>query len=490
MSFRDFLVEGAQPAYLASVAQIAQTWEALLDPALLASLDDETLLPSMVAFLEDPAQADGVKLQVAQDLGSLAWWRGPAIPPELRGRIDAVTRGILTGVADSLDMAPRQLPRSRLRRAHVILAGALQDPAHSPSAAAIDYAAALARDSKVDRLEIVHSATITPAMADYIHDRLGGLPANRGVSLLSTAENPGFLADILGRGPCTFHVVCEPALSPIIGVLSRLGPTIMFTCADVAPVQYADAYWFYHSREYMAPLWRAQGAPEVFIENYHQSISGPWRETPPPEVMQRSEIGLADDAIVIATVGNRLGVELDEAYITGIELAVRDQPNCIWLVVGGLPEALSSACQQVLGEKFVHIPFERRLDRLMTIVDVFANPFRAGGGRSGYMALEAGAAVLTLGHGDVATAVAGDVWASDPEDYFRRLDLLIGSPELLAALKAYQADHFRLVCDQDAFLRNLQEMIRLAADRYEARGCGAPLSQTVFAPEARMAAAG
>jgi hypothetical protein len=490
LTFKQFLADGTQPAYLQSVEQIAENWLNWLEPAILEGVDDETLYPRIVHKLESGSLSDAVRLQIGTDLTSLAWWRGPAIPPDLRVRIDAVTRSILTGVADTLALGPRELPRSRLRRSHVLLVGALQDPGHSPSAAAIDYAAALARDTKIERLEIVHSGALSPAMAAYVSESLGKFPASRGIALVSTQEDPGFLASILGRGPCTFHVICEPALSPTISVVSRLGPTVMFTCADAAPVQYADVYWFYHSADYMAPLWRGQGAPEVLIENYVQSLSGPWRETPSPTPIRKSDIGLSDDALVIATVGNRLGVELDEAYITGMELAVRERPDCVWMVVGGLPEELSSACQQVLGKQFLHIPYSTELDRLMTTVDVFANPFRAGGGRSAYIALGAGAAVLTLGEGDACTAIPEDVRAVDPADYFRRLDMLLDSRELLEAYKAYEADHFRLVCDQEVFLANLQKMVRLAGDRYVARGCGAPLSQTVFAPAARLAAAG
>ena len=490
MTFKQFLAAGTQPDYLQSVEHIAENWSIWLEPAVLEGVDDQTLYPRIVGILESGDLSDAVRLQIGTDLTSLAWWRGPAIPPDLRVRIDAVTRSILTGVADTLVLGPRELPRSRLRRSHVLFVGALLDPGHSPSSAAIDYAAALARDTRTERLEIVHSGTISPAMATYISEGLGRFPASRGIALVSAQEDQNFLADILNRGPCTFHVVCEPALSPVISVVSRLGPTVMFTCADVAPVQYADVYWFYHSADYMAGIWREQGAPEVLIGNYLQSVSGPWREKAPPTPLSKSDIGLPDDALVIATVGNRLGVELDEAYITGMELAVRERPNCVWMVVGGLPEELSSACHQVLGHQFLHIPYSTDLDRLMTTVDIFANPFRVGGGRSAYIALGSGAVVLTLGQGDACTAIPEDVRAADVADYFERLDQLLDSRELLGAYKTYQAEFFRLVCDQEAFLQNLQTMVRLAGERYIARRGGAPLSETVFAQPTELAAAG
>jgi hypothetical protein len=180
---------------------------------------------------------------------------------------------------------------------------------------------------------------------------------------------------------------------------------------------------------------------------------------------------------------------MDEAYITGIELAIRDQPDCVWLVAGELPEYLSDACQQVLGPRFLHIPEPSDLARLLTVVDIYANPFRECGGSSARLAAAAGAAILTLDRGEVAAIAPPDFQGQDTEDYLRRLDALIALPELLAALKGRQAEHFGQIGDQRALLASLQKMVRTAARRYHERGDGLPLSQTVFALPGALAAA-
>ncbi|MFM8377593.1 MAG: hypothetical protein ACKN9P_16285, partial [Phenylobacterium sp.] len=441
MTLEDLLLEGAQPTYADSVRMIATRWSGLLGPDFMSGHDPDDLQERVVVAIESGGLADDAVLTLAGDLASLAWWRGPALPYGLRGRLNAVTRGILTRISDGLQMSPRSLPHGRLRRAHVILAGNLLDPPHSPSAGAIDYAAALAMDPQVDRVEIVHTGGVTPAMRTYIEARLGHFPASRGLALVSTRDNPDFLVDILGRGPCTFHVWGEPALSPTTSVVSRLGPTLMFTCADEPPVQFADVYWYFQAEERIRRLWAVQGAPEAFIDRYVRLGSGPCLDGPPPEPLSRRDLGLAEDAFVIATVGNRLAVEMDEAYVTGVELTIRDRPECVWMVVGGLPDYLSSAFEQVLGPRFVHIPYSHQLDRLMTTVDVFANPFRTGGGNSANLALGAGAAVLTLGEGDVSALVPDSFVASDADEYFRYLGFLMDAPELLAAVKAEQGAH-------------------------------------------------
>ena len=178
----DLLLEGAQPDYAGSIRAIAARWEAILPPIRLRSLESRDLQAGILAILESGELADDLILAVAGDLASLSWWRGPPLRDDQRARLNALTRPLLTQIADGIGMEPRTLPRSRLRRAHVLLVGILLDPAHSPSSGAIDYAAALAADPEIDRIEIVHSGEITSAMSAYIKSRLGSFPASRGLA--------------------------------------------------------------------------------------------------------------------------------------------------------------------------------------------------------------------------------------------------------------------------------------------------------------------
>ena len=297
------------------------------------------------------------------------------------------------------------------------------------------------------------------------------------------------MVDLLGRGPCTFHFCGEPSLSPVISLASRLGPTVMFVGSDETPVQYADVYWNWRSTEMIADHWARQGAPSVFARNHLQVLQVLGRTPPVRDRLSREALGLAEDAVVIATVGGRLEVEMDEAYITGIELAIRDRPNCYWLVAGELPDFLSDACRQVLGARFLYIPHPGDLGGLMTIADIFANPFREAGGSDARLAAAAGAAILTLDRGEVAAVAPADFLGLDTEDYFRRLAALIEAPVLLAALKSHQAEHLDQIGDPEILIANLNKIVRVASDRYEGRGRGAPLSETVFAPPPRLAVA-
>lgn len=490
MKLEDILTEGAADTDLPALRRIAELWSSLLGPAQLASLEADTLAEQVVRIIETGDLDESAQITLASTLQELSLRRRPGLPAALTARVNEVCRPILTRLADSLAMAPRSLPLSRVRKAHVLFVGALQGADDGPSTRAIDYAAALALDTKVERLEIVHSGVIGPDMAAYIQEALPSRPGGPEILLVSTLENDNFMADILGRGPCAFHMCGEPAYSPVISLASRLGPTLMFVESDDPPVQYADVYFSRRAQEEVEDLWSGRGAPAAFAAKHVQVLQVPGRALPVPEPLPRAGLGLAPDALVIATVGERLDAEMDEAYITGVELAIRDRPACVWMVAGDLPDYLSDACRQVLGPRFLHIPQPSDLGRLLSVVDIYANPFRAGGGHSARLAAAAGAALLTLDRGEVAAIAPPDFLGLDVDDYFRRLDALIALPELLAALKARQAEHSAQAGDQKALLASLQKMVRTAAGRYVQRGDGLPLSQTVFAPPGALAAAG
>lgn len=470
MALLDFLFEGTQEKYLPSIAVIAERWDAMLGRHALTGVDDDTFVDRVLSLLESGRYDADAILQVISDLGSIAWWRGPHIGDHDAARVAALARRLHLNHADSLNLPPRDVPLSATRRAHVIFAGDLMGPFHSPSRGAIDYVAALAMDPTVTRIDLHHGTkTISDTMRAHIDERLGEVPPERGLRLISTVETPDYMVDTIRKGACTYHFWCEPIMSPHITIASRLGPTVMFTCGDEPPPQFADVFWYFHEPQYMEPIWTRRGAPGSYIRNYVQSLSGPFYDQGPPAPRTRAELHLPEDAFVIATVGNRLAVDLDEAFVTGMELVLSKHPKCVWLVVGGLPDNLLDACQAILGDQFRYLVQDLELARLMTAVDVFANPFRQGGGNSAMFALTAGAVLLTTKDGDVASMAPPEHRAHDADDYFARLTALIETPGLMDAWRGPQQERRKLMNDQTHFLGSLKGMVDLAHQRFEAR---------------------
>ena len=160
---------------------------------------------------------------------------------------------------------------------------------------------------------------------------------------------------------------------------------------------------------------------------------------------------------------------MDEAFLLGMVQQIKATPKCVWLVVGALTESLTLLLSTQLGSQFIHIQYENQLARLMTTVDLFANPFRSGGGNSVNLAIGAGAVTLTCAKGDVSTLVPPEFLSQSPDEYFIQLKALIDSPAMLAEWKSKQFAHNRIMRDQRAFLAALQQMIDLAGKRYNER---------------------
>lgn len=469
MTITDFLLSETQPNYTAQVTSIANRWELKLPKVFAVGLDNDNFVPRLVDQIETGGFADDEVLQLISDLWSLTWWRGPKIDDECSRRIIGRAVSIFRNVFDRPNLPQPTVARSKARKEHSVFVGTLQDPLHSPSRGAIDYVAVLAMDPAVERIDIYYSGSITPRLQAYIDERIGASIRRRGIRFFCVDVVEDLLSDVVGRGACTFHFWCEPALSPWIGLMSLFGPTVMFVCGDEAPVQYADVYWYFHQPDYVAERWARRGAPQSFINNYVFSESGPTLIEGRPKLRTRQPLGWNENNFIMASVGNRLGIDLDEAFVTGMEAVLSDHPECVWLVVGALPEHLIYAFEQGFGYQFRHIPFDAALSELMTIVDVFANPFRPGGGNSANNALSAGTVLLTLDQGDVASLVPPEHRAVDQFDYFERLIRLVEDPSQMVAWRELQQSQHAGLVDQTAFLESLRSMTGLAYERFLAR---------------------
>lgn len=261
--------------------------------------------------------------------------------------------------------------------------------------------------------------------------------------------------------------------------MNFISPTLMFMCNDEIPMQYADVYWYAHKKSYIEKLWSKRYVPINILENYFQisTTTGKLNITETPK--RRENYGLDGSNFVIATVGNRLGSDLDEAFVTGIEFTLRDHPNAIWMVVGELPQNLLFACNQVFGRQFRHVMFEHDLDQLMAMADVFANPFRPGGGTSAYIALGAGCVILSLNTGGVASMVPDEHLAESVDDYFEILSNLIEDKTKYGAWKSVQSERALAVANPKAFSKSLYEAIEIAHSRYMGRR-GKSLNEIIY----------
>ncbi|MCM1307110.1 MAG: glycosyltransferase [Butyrivibrio sp.] len=125
------------------------------------------------------------------------------------------------------------------------------------------------------------------------------------------------------------------------------------------------------------------------------------------EKVSREELGLPKDKFVLVSVGGRLDVEIDDAFIAMLN---KIEAEDICLVLIGPFSRYEEIVRDNPKLKDKLICLGRRTDVLacLEVCDLYVNPYRKGGGTSGVEALHMGVPVLTVDYGDVAVNAGAD----------------------------------------------------------------------------------
>ncbi|WP_332764163.1 hypothetical protein [Phenylobacterium sp.] len=485
MSVLDEIQADAQPGYAPSVAVILQRLRQALGEAAFAGVTKSDFGLHTVRLIEASTHPSGVKLQLVSDISSLNWWCGLDPGEAFSAALAALARRTYYQEAQAIPYQLETVDPAALR-SHAVFVGRLLDVRHSPTRGAFDYLRALACDPENQRVDVFHAGILSPDLEAYAQARLGKSFSK--LSFVSIEADLNFLAKAVGQGPRTFHFWCEEPFFIHISLAALVGPTLMFTCGDAAPVQFSDVYWYCQEPAYIEGLWRRIGAPPAFAEAYRKLESAPFPSPAPLQTRGRGDFGFRPEETVIVTVGNRLGVDMDQAFVDGMGALVLSDPSIRWVVVGWMQGFWIEAFESVLGSQFTHIPYDDDLIGLLGACDIFANPFRSGGGTTAIMAIEAGAVVMSRGDlGDVGAFVPPHHLTRDVDAYFETLGALVDDRALRAARLAEQQALLARRLDQDNFARELKELVGLAFTRFAAR-IPTPL-ETIFAqPQPRRPA--
>lgn len=126
------------------------------------------------------------------------------------------------------------------------------------------------------------------------------------------------------------------------------------------------------------------------------------------------DIGLPEDGFVIAVVGNRLDMEVTEAFISVMEEIAHREANVYFLVIGNTK--LRRWNRGILQDRVVHLGFQKDLPGVLSATELFLNPPRQGGGGSALFSACVGVPVVTLPDCDVANL--GDAFVCDSLEHF------------------------------------------------------------------------
>ena len=122
----------------------------------------------------------------------------------------------------------------------------------------------------------------------------------------------------------------------------------------------------------------------------------------PQRKYRRLELGLPQDKFLIAIVGNRLDTEINPQFMQVMRRILREQTDAAFVIIGQvekLPEYLSD---KIFQNRVYYLGYCRDLSGAYSVLDLYLNPGRLGGGWSGAIALASGLPVVTLPECDVA----------------------------------------------------------------------------------------
>ncbi|MCL1999476.1 MAG: glycosyltransferase [Turicibacter sp.] len=162
-----------------------------------------------------------------------------------------------------------------------------------------------------------------------------------------------------------------------------------------------------------------------------------WAIVPPKRQFNRAEFGLANEDIVIVSVGGRLAYEITHNLAEQMCQLIRQNPHVKWLIVGITShDYITKHYQTIIGSNIIFIAYEEDLIGLYGICDIYLNPHRVGGGTSVQYAVQQGLAVVSTVGGDAQTRSLGRKNCVNTEnDLIPFIENLILDSELLVATK-------------------------------------------------------
>ncbi|MEC2077308.1 hypothetical protein [Metabacillus fastidiosus] len=135
-------------------------------------------------------------------------------------------------------------------------------------------------------------------------------------------------------------------------------------------------------------------------------------------VIDRKSYNLKQSDFIIVTVGNRLDVEMDELFIMGMKEILSNNTNVKWLIVGLEQHKLISLNFGRHIEQVKFIKYAQNLMDIYFICDMYANPFRSGGGISVAMAMHAKLPIANEEGANDANVYIPNGKAQNRSDYF------------------------------------------------------------------------
>lgn len=179
-------------------------------------------------------------------------------------------------------------------------------------------------------------------------------------------------------------------------------------------------------------------------------------------VLTKEGIGLSESAYTIAIVGNRLDKEIDKPFADAVSEAMKSCGSINVLIFGNAVQCLELFDEEIR-DRIHNIGYCEDLMAAYTIIDLYVNPVRMGGGYSAAMALASGIPVVSLKDCDVHSH-CGDRFAVADLDDMKNTIIRYVEDEEFAAEKYSAAEVFKNENSEERYFERLSESLKHIID--------------------------
>ncbi len=252
--------------------------------------------------------------------------------------------------------------------------------------------------------------------------------------------------------------------SPLLAPLYYARPVLGLCVHSVPPMAPVDAWLAANLSlaDQLSQVW-GDSMPDAFAF-YH-----PYRISLKPvyTVLSRSALDLAQEDLVIVSVGARLEKEICGDWAVQIGELVQRHPSAVWVLVGG-EGVLPSALAQMPAAKIRLLPHHADVRSVYRCCDVYVNPPRLGGGFSVAEAMAEGLPIVAFADSDGGDKL-GDYAVETMADYVDTLNALLASANLRKENGAAMREIFLRTLDLEQSGPSLLAACKLSLARYQQR---------------------
>lgn len=184
--------------------------------------------------------------------------------------------------------------------------------------------------------------------------------------------------------------------------------------------------------------------------------------------LDREELGLRSDAVVLITAGTRLPKEVVGDWARAMLDICTRFPQVVWLLVGG-DGTMSEVLQAANAANIKSLPYQSNLKGIYNCCDIYLNPPRLGGGFSVAEAMAEGLPTLAFSDTDGGKKL-GRLAAKNNEDYFAELIQLITDPTARDIKGKQMQEIFHSTINLENSTPSLLRAIALTREKFEQRG--------------------